>query len=157
MANTGLQKVYDDKRTSTLSKIQEAIDFIQADRRIVTKKELIELTGLSSGTFSRPYVKELLEQNRVCQYRGIQIRDKETKEQKVKELTVDQLTRRVASLESKIQDYDLRLEKKSRDLSKAQADYDVRRQEHTLLRGKYQQLLEYLDALGVDMTKLPLI
>lgn len=157
MANAGLQKVYDDKRAATLNKIQEAIDIIQAASRIVTKKELIELTGLSSGTFSRPYVKELLEKNRVCQYRGIQIKDKETKEQRVKELTIDQLTRRVASLESKIQDYDLRLEKKSRDLSKAQEDYETLRQEHALLRGKYQQLLEYLDALGADMTKLPLI
>ena len=64
-----MQKMYAEKRQRTLSLIQDAIDDIQEDHRIVTKKELMEITGLSSGTFSQPYVKDLLEQNQVCQYR----------------------------------------------------------------------------------------
>ena len=157
MANEGLQKIYDEKKQATLKKVQDAIDFIQAENRIVTKKELIELTGLSSGTFSRPYVKELLQDNRVCQFRGIQVENKETKQQQIKEVTIDQLTKKVAALESKVQDYDLQLEKKNSDLTKIKDEHEKLQKDHALLRGKYQQLLEYLDALGADLSKMPLI
>ena len=155
--NEGLQKVYDEKKQSTLKKVQSAIDFIKADNRIVTKKELIELTGLSSGTFSRPYVKELLQTNRVCQYMGLQVENIETKTQQVKEATIEQLSKKVLSLESKIQDYDLQLEKKTKDFDKLKEEHTKLENEHILLRGKYQQMLEYLDALGADMSKMPLV
>lgn len=155
--NEGLQKFHDDAKQTSLTKIQDAINLIKADNRIVTKKELIELTGLSSGTFSRPYVKELLQKNKVCQYRGLQLENAETKTKQIKEATLEQLSKKVLSLESKIQDYDLQLEKKSKDFATLKEDYAKLENDHILLRGKYQQILEYMDALGADMSKMPLI
>ena len=155
--NEGLQKFHDEAKQTSLTKIQDAINVIKADNRIVTKKELIELTGLSSGTFSRPYVKELLQKNKVCQYRGLQLENTETKTQQIKEATIEQLSKKVLSLESKIQDYDLQLEKKSKDLATLKEDYAKLENDHILLRGKYQQMLEYMDALGADMSKMPLV
>ena len=55
-----MQAMYAAKRNETINKISSAIQEIEDDNRIVTKKELISLTGLSSGTFSKPYVLELL-------------------------------------------------------------------------------------------------
>ena len=155
--NEGLQKFHDEAKQTSLTKIQDAINVIKADNRIVTKKELIELTGLSSGTFSRPYVKELLQKNQVCQYRGLQLENTETKTKQIKEATIEQLSKKVLSLESKIQDYDLQLEKKTKDFDKLKEEHTKLENEHILLRGKYQQLLEYLDALGADMSKMPLV
>lgn len=155
--NEGLQKFHDEAKQTSLTKIQDAINLIKADNRIVTKKELIELTGLSSGTFSRPYVKELLQKNKVCQYRGLQLENAETKTKQIKEATIEQLSKKVLSLESKIQDYDLQLEKKNNDLAKLKEDYAKLENDHILLRGKYQQMLEYMDALGADMSKMPLV
>ena len=155
--NEGLQKFHDEAKKTSLTKIQDAINVIKADNRIVTKKELIELTGLSSGTFSRPYVKELLQKNKVCQYRGLQLENTETKTQQIKEATIEQLSKKVLSLESKIQDYDLQLEKKRKDFATLKEDYAKLENDHILLRGKYQQMLEYMDALGVDMSKMPLV
>ena len=157
MANEGLQKVYDEKKKATLKKIQDAIDFMQADNRIVTKKELIELTGLSSGTFSHPYVKELLAENKVCQFRGIKIIIKEEEQQQIKEIMIEQMSKKIAFLESKLQDYGLYLEKKESDLAKAREDCEILQKDHILLRGKYQQALEYLDVLGADLSKISLV
>lgn len=66
-----MQRMYAAKREKTLALIQGAIDEIEEDHRIVTKKELMALTGLSSGTFSQQHVKELLAKNQVCQFRPL--------------------------------------------------------------------------------------
>jgi hypothetical protein len=66
-----MKKMYSEKRNSTIKSIQDAIDDIKEDNRIVTKKELMTLTDISSGTFSQEYVKELLKENRVCQFREV--------------------------------------------------------------------------------------
>lgn len=63
-----MQAVYDARKEETLKKVQSAIDQIQANGEKVTKKRLAEVSGLSSGTFSKKHVKELLKENQVCQY-----------------------------------------------------------------------------------------
>lgn len=64
-----LKKLQDEKRSQTLSKIQEVIDELKNDSAEVTKKKLIEMTGYSASTFSKQHVKALLKQNKVCQYK----------------------------------------------------------------------------------------
>jgi len=157
MTNEGLKKIYNEKIKNTLKKIQDAIDYIQEDNRIVTKKELIDITGLSSGTFSRPYVKELLEKNQVCQYRNIKTVKHNEKESQNKDDLILKMNKDINSLESKLQDCCIQLEKKENDYNKLKNDYDNLEKEHILLRGKYQQVLEYLDVLGADLSKMPLI
>lgn len=85
--------MYKTKQKNTLILIQDAINTINEDNRIVTKKELMELTGLSSGTFSKDYIKELLKENCVCQYTAL-------------------------------------------------------KEYYELLKGKHQQILEYMDSIG---------
>ena len=55
-------------KMTTINIIQCAIDGLKFEHVKVTKKNLIEITGLSPGTFSADYVKEILKANQVCQY-----------------------------------------------------------------------------------------
>ena len=151
-----MQKMYAEKRQRTLSLIQDAIDDIQEDHRIVTKKELMEITGLSSGTFSKPYVKDLLEQNQVCQYRTARTINQE-KQSKTQTAIIAELSSEKKRLESKIQSLTVALEKETSAKNKAASDASRLNNENALLRGKYQQLLEYLEVLGADLSKLPLV
>ncbi len=154
--SNNMKKMYSEKRNSTLDKIQAAIDDIKADHRIVTKKELLELTGLSSGTFSQDHVKELLKSNEVCQYRNRR-KVKTEKLQMQKRTLIDNLIIENQKLQSKIQDYQLHLDKKDKKYGKLYDQNQILTQEHLLLRGKYQQLLEYMDALGTDLSNMSLI
>jgi chromosome segregation ATPase len=151
-----MKKMYEEKRAATIIKIQEAIDEIKEDRRIVTKKELMDLTGLSSGTFSQDHVKELLKSNEVCQYRNRRKVRSEVLE-KNKSQKIDDLIIGNEKLTSKIQDYELALERLNNKYDKLNSKHIELESEHQLLRGKYQQLLEYLDAMGADLGSLPLI
>ncbi len=151
-----MQNMYAEKKAHTLQLIQAAIDEIQEDNRIVTKKELMSITGLSSGTFSRDYVKELLQRNQVCQYRSVASIAEEKREQN-KAATTGELLTRIQKAESKIQSLKIALEKESSDKKRYKAEYDKVNKENILLRGKYQQLLEYLEVLGADLSQLPLV
>ena len=106
-----MKKMYAQKRKATLDKIQSAIDEIQEDNRIVTKKELMELTGISSGTLSQQYVKELLKENKVCQYRETITIDNADKKKKLEEKSILSLQKENQKLISKMQDFEIVIEK----------------------------------------------
>lgn len=63
-----MRAVYDARKQETLKKVQSAIDQLKASGEKITKKKLAEVSGLSSGTFSKDHVKALLAENQVCQY-----------------------------------------------------------------------------------------
>ena len=142
------EQMYEEKRQRTETLIQNAIDDIKADGREVTKKELILVTGLSSGTFSTDRVKEILKKNKVCQFRtpeDLHI----AKTNKIKAKSADDMLREINRLKSKVQDAKLQHDLDSKRLDKLeQSNKDLVR-ENMLLRGKYQTLLEYLDARGI--------
>lgn len=152
-----MKKMYSQKRQSTLDKIQEAIDEIQEDNRIVTKKELMDITGISSGTFSQEYVKELLKANKVCQFRETITVSIDKKKKKLEEESMLALKKENRKLISKMQDFEVVLEQNTKKYNKLKDDYSKLESDHKLLKGKYQQLLEYLDALGANLDYLPLI
>lgn len=150
------QDIYAAKRAATSERVQAAIDEIQADGRVVTKKELMKLTGLSSGSFSQEYIKAILRQNQVCQFKTIATTVTERQEkntQKAYEAVVQENVR----LKSKLQDAGLLHDKDVAKHTKLLDDYNLLKQQHEMLRGKYQQLMEYLDVLGADMSKMPLV
>lgn len=152
-----MKKMYAQKRKATLDKIQYAIDEIQEDNRIVTKKELMELTGISSGTLSQQYVKELLKENKVCQYRETITIDNADKKKKLEEKSILSLQKENQKLISKMQDFEIVIEKNDKKYRELQTNYNNLDREYKLLKGKYQQLLEYLEALGANLENLPLI
>lgn len=145
-----MKEMYAAKRAATLKKIQDAIDYIQEDQRIVTKKELIEITGISSGTFSQDYVKELLKKNKVCQYKETkQLKDKRISE--IKEKTALSLQKDLNKANAAIMDYEFTVNALKEKQQKMQEEYDQLNYNYKLLRGKYQQILEYVDAAGLDI------
>ena len=147
-----MQRMYAAKREKTLALIQGAIDEIEEDHRIVTKKELMALTGLSSGTFSQQHVKELLAKNRVCQFKPTGKVSQEGRRELNKDAEITRLSRELQRAQSRLQDLD-KSRKQSRKLKEENAELQ---QQLLLLRGKYQQLLEYLEVLGSDLSGIPL-
>ena len=152
-----MKKMYFEKKQNTLRKIQDAIDEIQEDNRIVTKKELMSITGISSGTFSQDYVKELLKKNTVCQFRVTTTISTSQNKKKLEEETILALTKENQKLISKMQDFEIVLEQNNNKYNKLKDEYSKLESDYRLLKGKYQQLLEYLDALGANLDNLPLI
>ena len=152
-----MKKMYFEKKQNTLRKIQDAIDEIQEDNRIVTKKELMSITGISSGTFSQDYVKELLKKNKVCQFRVTTTISTSQNKKKLEEETILALTKENQKHISKMQDFEIVLEQNNNKYNKLKDEYSKLESDYRLLKGKYQQLLEYLDALGANLDNLPLI
>lgn len=148
-----MKDMYSSKKEATLKKIQDAIDLIESEGRKVTKKELMDITELSSGTFSQPYVKELLEKNQVCQFKAVKKVSPKEKRAETQSQIIEKLSKSNQKAESTIQNLNIALEKKNEDLKKSKEEYKKLEYEHQLLKGKYQQLLEYLDVLGADLGK----
>lgn len=146
----GMKKMYADKRKNTTEKIQNAIDLIQDEGRIVTKKELMQLTGISSGTFSQDYVKEILKINKVCQYKETSkiTSNKEEKLATVKDRSIESLQKKIASYESKMQNKDILISKQEKEIEKLQNALKDKTNSYELLVGKFQQLMEAYDAIG---------
>lgn len=151
-----MKKMYATRKQATLKIIQDAINEIQEDNRIVTKKELMQLTSLSSGTFSQPHVKELLKSNQVCQFQDRKaIKSEQNKITQEENMLI--LLKENQKLISKMQDFEIVLEHNNQKYNQLKDNYEKLEYEHKLLKGKYQQLLEYLDALGANLDFLPLI
>ena len=154
--SNNMRNMYEEKRQRTLSLIQNAINDIKEDHRIVTKKELMELTGLSSGTFSQEYVKDLLAKNQVCQFKTSKAISQE-KQEKNQSRIIAELSSENTRLSSQVQSLKIALEKEVSAKKKQSLENEALRNENALLKGKYQQLLEYLEVLGADLSKLPLV
>lgn len=110
----------DNQRNKTIEKVQNAIDLIREEGGIVTKKRLIEITGLAATTFSKQHVKEVLEINKVCQF---------SKNKEIKK--VDAKDERLIKQNKKLKEELLVLNNK---LDEKNIAYD-------LLEEKYQKLL----------------
>ena len=151
-----MQRMYAAKREKTLALIQGAIDEIEEDHRIVTKKELMALTGLSSGTFSQQHVKELLAKNRVCQFKPTDKVSQEGRRELNKDAEITRLSRELQRAQSRLQDLDIALDKSRKQSRKLKEENAELQQQLLLLRGKYQQLLEYLEVLGSALSGIPL-
>lgn len=152
-----MQRMYAAKKEKTLALVQGAIDEIQEDHRIVTKKELMALTGLSSGTFSQQHVKELLAKNQVCQFKPTGKVSQEGGRELNKDAEITRLSRELQRAQSRLQDLDIALDKSRRQSRKLKEENAELEQQLLLLRGKYQQLLEYLEVLGSDLSSIPLV
>jgi len=141
-----MNNMYIQKRQNTLNLILSAINSVLEENRIVTKKELMELTNLSSGTFSKDYVKALLKKNNVCQYRCIN-RSQEYIEEKSLLYQLESALKENEQLYSKKQDLEMKIELQIKNTKKIKDEYSTLIISYELLSGKYQQLLEYLDAI----------
>lgn len=152
-----MQKMYAGKRASSTQKVQDAINEIQGEGREVTKKELMEKTGLSSGTFSQAHIKAILEKNQVCQFKSLKKISPEDKKAETQSQIIERLSKEIQKNESSIQSLQIALEKKTNDCKKLDEKYSKLEYEYQLLKGKHQQALEFLEISGVDLTKFNVI
>lgn len=134
----------EEARRITIEKIQDAIDTVIEEGGIVTKKKLIEITGLSNATFSKAHVKELLEINKVCQYRTskkITVSEDNNVQSVMK---INQLKKEVYKLESKLQDKDIvimNLKKEQEELS----------DKYEMLLGKLHIIMRKVNEQNIDI------
>ena len=148
----GMKKMYREKREKTCQKVRDAIDTIEKFGRRVTKKEIMEITGLSSATLSKEYVKEIFRERGVCQFRKFKTVQNPDGEARTVELLLKEnkeLKRDKKNLEDLTEYYEKKFQKL--DTGYAEATEELKR-----LKGKYQQALEYLELLGADLKKLPI-
>ena len=60
MLSNGLAKKQELQRQETINRVKRAMVDIKSEGRTVTISSLIEFTGLSRSTFSKPHIRELL-------------------------------------------------------------------------------------------------
>lgn len=124
----------EQRKSETLKTIQTVIDALKEEGTIVTKKLLIELSGYSASTFSKPHVKGLLEKNEVCQFRKratvtkIQTIDGKLKRQN------ERLQKRCNKLEDKLLDKDIRI-------SYLEKDVEQEKEKNKRLLGKLHEIM----------------
>lgn len=62
---TNFQK---NSKNETIKKVQAAIDELRAEGFIITRKLILERSGVSNSVLSKPHIKNVLKENKVCQY-----------------------------------------------------------------------------------------
>lgn len=139
-----LIKHQEQRKNETLQTIQSVIDALKEEGTIVTKKLLIELSGYSASTFSKPHVKELLEKNEVCQYRKREtVSRKQAVDNKLKRQN-EQLQKKCNKLEDKLLDKDIRI-------SKLEAEIEKEKEKNKRLLGKLHEMMRQAEMRGISL------
>ena len=141
-----LKEKQEKNRMETINKVQEAIDDIKQDGGIVTRKLLLEKTGLSNSTFSKPHVKDVLEANRVCQFATKKKVLSTSKEDVTKNLykEIEKLKRENNILTSKLQDKEIKAKAYKQDYVNLSNDY-------AMLLSKLHLVMKKVDEYGIDI------
>ncbi len=141
-----LKEKQEKNRLETINKVQEAIDDIKQDGGIVTRKLLLEKTGLSNSTFSKPHVKDVLEANRVCQFATKKKVLSTSKEDVTKNLykEIEKLKRENNILTSKLQDKEIKAKAYKQDYVNLSNDY-------AMLLSKLHLVMKKVDEYGIDI------
>lgn len=138
-----LIKFQEQRRAETLRTIQNAIDTLKEEGTIVTKKLLIELSGYSASTFSKPHVKELLERNEVCQFRKrVTVQGKQNLDEKLKRQN-ERLQKKCNLLEDKLLEKDIRL-------TKLEEDLEEEKEKNKRLLGKLHEIMRKAELKGIQ-------
>lgn len=141
-----LKDIQEKNRLDTIEKVQYAIDDIKQDGGIVTRKLLIEKTGLSNSTFSKPHVKQVLEVNEVCQFANKKKVSRNIKEDTTKNLykEIEKLKRENNILTSKLQDKEIKAQGYKQEYIDLSNDY-------SMLLNKLHMIMRKVDEYGIDI------
>ena len=141
-----LKEKQEQARLDTINKVQEAIDDIRQEGGIVTRKLLLEKTGLSNSTFSKPHVKDVLEANKVCQFASKKKVLSTTKEDVVKNLykEIEKLKKENNVLISKLQDKEIKSNTYKQDYIELSNNY-------AMLLSKLHLIMKKVDEYGIDI------
>ncbi len=149
-----MQNMYDAKRNDTLNRIKNAIHTMKEWDEPVTRSKIMEMANVSSGTLSKPYVIELLKEERVLQFAAVDIHDKvkEYYEGKISDIISEN-----KALKKKIDKQSARISALDKQKSSLDAELMKYKETNMRLRGQNQMLLERLDNMGVPVTNIRLI
>ncbi|MFA2821556.1 hypothetical protein [Bacillus wiedmannii] len=139
-----LIKQQEEARQKTLKTIKNAIDTLKSEGAIVSKKVLIELSGYSASTFSKPHVKELLEKNEVCQFKKRSVVSSTNN-------TSDRLVRKNKLLENKCRKLEDELLNKDIRISKLENDLGDEKEQTKKLLGKLHEIMRKAESKGIDI------
>ena len=115
-----------------------------------SKKALLEKTGLSSGTFSKGYIIDVLKKNEVCQFKDTK-KVRQDRVEKSLSQTNNKLQYEVERLKSKLKDREIENEvliKKNNELTNQLLS---EKKEYEILLGKFQDILKKYYAYGNDI------
>lgn len=144
-----MQKMYEEKKQETIKKIRTVIRERRKNSLPVTRKNIIEEAGVSSGTLSKPYIIELLREEQVCQFAATQQVNTENGSYAAQELS--RALKDIRLMKSKISSMEAqnnKLLKQKKELSEKNKELS---DTNTLLRGQRQLLLERLDSAGISV------
>ena len=142
-----MKAMYDRKKKETVKKIAAAIDDLQDAGQMVTKKALMDATGLASSTFSQPHVIELLKRRRVCQFEShalVTEQSDQARDQEIRRLL--QEVEKLKNRNSQLADQNNYL----RNMIERRIDENAElKRTLAQLRGRYQMCLERMDNAGI--------
>lgn len=154
--SNAMQEMYKARKADTLKRISDVIDEMEEMGEKVTKKALIERTGLSSGTFSKPHVIELLKERHVCQFAS---KAEEIKENSIQQTLKDhsKAMKRIEVLEHRIDNLEEARVKDKERRQALEAKNKELEERNAYLRGERQMLLERIKAAGVGLGEIKLV
>ena len=142
-----LVKYQDVRRKTTLVKIQNAIDELNTEGFIVSKKMLIERTGFSAALFSKRHVKELLKTNKVCQFKENKVISSTTGA----DISVFQLQNELFSAHKKIASLEKQEERVQKYAENLETQLKEAKEECKLLRGQLFVFVEKAKIYGINL------
>ena len=148
----GQQNYYETKKQDTLNRIRSAIKDMKEFDETVTKARIMEISGVSSGTLSKPYVLDLLREEHVCQFtkKDESKPDYYSDSLPVLRKELDAMKKKNKSLDAKL----IAMTKQRDSYAKKLKDCE---HENSRLRGQTQMLLERLDSAGLTAGNIRLI
>ena len=138
-------------RKNTLSVIQNAIDELKFLDEEVTKAKLMEMTGLSSATFSKEHVKALLKENKVCQFKDIRSIERQIMAEKLFTMESAELMIQQKRAEARRVDMEQSRDKYKDLYEKTKRQKEALANENELLRGRIHRILMEAKAKGYDL------
>lgn len=141
-----LKDLQSSKRLTTVKKVQDAINDITEDGGVVTKKRLIELTGLSNSTFSKPHVISVLKANEVCQFKKSKI-----KETAAENLVISRLYKEIEQLQNDKQLLQAKLQDKDIAITKIKKEHQELGDNYAMILGKIHLLMKRIEILDIDI------
>lgn len=138
--NEGLKNSQEEKRKNTILKIEEAIKSFQDEKyQDITIQMLIDSTGFTRPTFSKPHVRKILEQYKIGKYKTtIELPKSDEDKLKFLERTIQKYMATNEKLSNDIVEKDLKINKLNEELRKAKLEIEYLNQEiYQLSKEKY--------------------
>lgn len=135
-----IKNYQEDIKAETIDKVQNAINELQAEGAIITRKLLRERASVSNSVLSKPHIIEVLKKNKVCQF-SIKKKISVTNNNDVL-LELSKATKKIVKLEEKVKDLENRL-------NKEKVEYYKLKEDNEILRGKLHILMQKVRLKGL--------